>query len=338
MLCACAKGNPETGAEIHVVNGEGVPRPSYLLFDWKDGNGVLVRDRRVPASGALDPAAQPLAIIRIAADDVQDPQRTITVRGMIDDLNVSRAEGPVRIAEGAWVTTTVVLAATTPVDADAGAPADGPEQDGGSDAGDDASDDASDDAGPPDVPSDIAPPPDTTPPDLGRDLGPDLPRDLPPDLPPAMVAISAAADSFVEQGQSSAGMNFGKNNVLEVKTQAGADNNRIAFLRFSLAAVTGTTTVTATLRVHGKASAGTSMDSAYGVTDETWTESGINWNNKPAMGAKLATLPVGTTGQYREWNVTAFVKAQQAAGRDNVNFAIGMDNDTSSGPDTFSSR
>jgi hypothetical protein len=133
-------------------------------------------------------------------------------------------------------------------------------------------------------------------------------------------------------------MNYGKNNVLEVKTQAGADNNRIAFLRFSLAPVAGTTAISATLRVFGKASAGTNMDSAYGVIDEAWTETGINWNNKPALGAKQATVSIGTTAQYREWNVTAFVKAQQAAGRDNVNFAIGMDNDTSSGPDTFSSR
>jgi len=339
LLCACAKGNPETGAEIDVVNGEGVPRPSYLLFDWKDGSGVLIRDRRVPASGALDPSAQPVAKVRIAADDVQDPQRTITVRGMVDDLNVSRGEGSVRIVAGTWQTTTVVLVASTPIDADAGAPPDGGQEDAEVDAGADTPDASPDEAADaaPDT-ADLAPPRDGPSPDLPRDLGPDLPRDVAADMPFAPVTASANADSFVEQGQSSSTMNFGKNNVLEVKSQAGADNNRIAFLRFPLTGVTCTPVVSATLRVHGKSSAGTNMDSAYGVTDEAWTEMGITWNNKPALGTKLGTAAVGTTGQYREWNVTAFVKSQQAAGRDNVSFAIGMDNDTSSGPDTFSSR
>jgi hypothetical protein len=102
--------------------------------------------------------------------------------------------------------------------------------------------------------------------------------------------------------------------------------------------VAGTTPVTAMLRLYGKASSGTNMVSASAVTDETWTETGINWNNKPALGTKLATLPIGTTAQYREWNVTAFVKTQLAAGRDNVNFAVSMDNDTASSPDTYNSR
>jgi hypothetical protein len=133
-------------------------------------------------------------------------------------------------------------------------------------------------------------------------------------------------------------MNFGKATPLEVKTQNGADNNRIAFLRFSLTSLAGTTPITATLRLYGKAGSGTNMVSAYGVTDEAWTETAITWNNKPALGMKQSTLPIGTTAQYREWNVTPFVKAQQMAGRDNVNFAISMENDTTSSPDTYNSR
>jgi hypothetical protein len=342
FLAGCARETPPTGARIEVVNGDGVTTPRYLLFDWRNNDSVLVHDRRVPASGFLDPAARPLAVVRIAADAVTDPQRHIVVRGMVDEEMVSQGEGSLQIQMGSWQTTTVVLMGAVQ-NPDAGAPADGPDAVGDAAPADAADDQAVADLAPSDVaPEGALPPPpplDAAPVDLAPDLpGPDLPRDVTADLPAAMVTLPATADSFVEQGQTSSGSNFGKATSLEVKTQAGADNNRIAFFRFSLTPVAGTTPLTATLRVYGKAVMGTDMDSAYGVIDETWTEAGITWNNKPALGMKLATVSVGTTGQYREWNVTAFVKGQQAMGRDNVNFAISMDGDTVSSPDTFNSR
>ena len=340
-LCSCAKQDAGTGVQVEVSNGEGVPVPSYLLFDWKDSASVLVRDRRVPASGSLDPrAGQPLAVVRIAADAGGDPQRHITIRGMIGEDTVSQGEGTAQIVAGSWQTITVVLRATAGELPDGGAPPDGADLDASDDVvpTDAAEDVAPLDVAPDQAPVEAPPPPPDTSIDLPPDLRPDVPRDLPPDLPSGPVTIPAAADSFVEQGQTSAGMNFGKQTTLEVKTQAGADNNRVAYLRFSLTPIAGTPALSATLRVFGKSSGGTNMDSAYAITDETWTETAITWNNKPVLGMKLATASVGTTNQYREWNVTAFVRMQQAMGRDNVNFAIGMDGDTASSPDVFNSR
>jgi hypothetical protein len=341
FLAGCARGTPPTGAEIEVLNGDGVMAPRYLLFDWRDSDSVLVQDRRVPQSGFLDPNAHPLAVVRIAADSVADPQRRIVVRGMVDEQTVSQGEGSVSITAGSWQTATVVLSGAMVPTPDAGAPPDDGEADGGA-VPDDAADGQApvDVADSPDAADAGALPADAEPVDGAPDLpGADLPRDLAPDAVTAVVALPAIADSYAEQGGSgTSGANFGKATILEVKTQGGADNNRIAFLRFSLASLVGTTPMTATLRLYGKGGGGTNMLSAYGVTDETWTETAITWNNKPALGAKQATISTNTTQQYREWNVITFVKAQLAGGRDNVNLAVSMDNDTANGPDTYNSR
>jgi hypothetical protein len=334
----CAQGTPPTGAQIEVVNGDGVPPPKYLLFDWQDSSKVLVDDRRVPSSGNLDPNARPLAVVRIAADSVTDPQRRIVIRGMVDELVVSQGEASLHIEEGSWQAATVVLVGSVAPTPDGGAPPDGSPSEGGVDPMDAAGDQAPVDAGAADA-ADAGPPIDVAPVDAPPDLSsPDLPRDLAPDAPLGPVTLAAIADSYAEQGQTSSGTNFGKATTLEVKSQAGADNSRTAFLRFSLTSLAGTTPVVATLRVYGKATSGTNMVSAHAVNDDAWTETGITWNNKPALGMKLSTVSVGTTNQYREWNVTAFVKLQQMIGRDTVNFALNMDNDTQSGPDTYNSR
>jgi hypothetical protein len=338
LLAACAEEQPDTGAQIEVINGDGAPVPRYLLFDWTDGERTLVGNRRVPEKGFLNGEATPLAVVRIASS-ADGAQRGIAVRGMVDDQQVSRGIGSVKIMRGTWQTATVTLSADPGAVPDGGPPGDGPLDDAGDPPdgevpdGDPAEDGPAPeappvppDAGLPDVPGDVQPPP-------------DLPRDLAPEAPPSgPVTIAPSADSYVEQGQTSSGMNFGKATVLEVKTQNGADNNRVAYLRFPLAAISGTPAVTATLRIYGRASTGTNSDSAFAVMDDTWTETGINWNNKPATGAKQSSVSVGTTAQYREWSVTALVKSQQAAGRATVNLAVSMDMDTAAAPDTYNSR
>jgi hypothetical protein len=57
---------------------------------------------------------------------------------------------------------------------------------------------------------------------------------------------------------------------------------------------------------------------AAAATD--WTESGLTWLNKPATGASaVGTATVsGTTKKWYEIDVTSFLKAEKAAGRNVV--------------------
>jgi hypothetical protein len=164
-------------------------------------------------------------------------------------------------------------------------------------------------------------------------VGPDLAHDV---APTATVVVGPMADTFVENGESAA-RNFGTATSLEVKTQPGNDNTRIAFFRFSIPQLAGTVTA-ATLRVYGRSDTAPTSDSVYAVMDDAWTETGISWNNKPALGNKLATAVVTTAPQYHEWTVTTFVREQRAAGRTSITLAVSMDMATPASPDTFNSR
>jgi hypothetical protein len=339
-LVACTKAAPGTGAAIEVLNGPGVPAPEYLQFDWRDGETVLIHARRVPEVGALDPAATPLATVRIAVTDVARAERRFDVWGMIGDERVSEGVVSVQIASGQWQPATVVLSAAERVVSDAGIEADGATTDGGAQA--DAQEDLALAADLPVAVSPDAAEGSVAPPDAGgaADLAivspPDVARDVAPDAAPAVaVALAAVADTFVENGESAA-KNFGAVTTLQVKTQTGNDNSRIALFRFSIPQSVGAFT-TATLRVYGRSDTGPTSDSVYAVMDGAWTETGVTWNNKPALGNKLATAAITTTPQYHDWTVSAFARDQVAAGH-TINLAITMDASTAASPDTFNSR
>src|SRR5438309_7770428 len=54
--------------------------------------------------------------------------------------------------------------------------------------------------------------------------------------------------------------------------------------------------------------------SAYGVTNDSWTEKGITWNNAPApVSTPLSSVSVTNQEKYYEFDVTAFVKKELAA-------------------------
>jgi hypothetical protein len=150
-------------------------------------------------------------------------------------------------------------------------------------------------------------------------------------------AISPEADAYVRDG-TSAGSNFGTATTLQVKLQT-AGNNRIAYLRFPLASV-GSTVGSARLRLFGnRASSSPVTDSAFAVASNSWGETTITFNNRPALGARQGSgIAVDTTARYHEWDVTAFVRAQKTAGATAVSFAVQMDSAVTFGPDTFNSR
>jgi endoglucanase len=70
---------------------------------------------------------------------------------------------------------------------------------------------------------------------------------------------------------------------------------------------------------------------AYAVSNTTWTESAITWNNKPASAATaLATATVtNATGRYYNWNITSYVQSEIAAGHTKVSFVQKNQQETS---------
>ena len=148
---------------------------------------------------------------------------------------------------------------------------------------------------------------------------------------PTASTLTPVADAFVRSGIY-ATTNYGSNPSLLVKTEAG-DFNRYSYLKFDLGAVA--TVNTARLRLYGLTSGGANIAadnnvtvSVYAVSNTSWTETGINWNNKPATSGTARTFTATRTAGWYEVDLTSYVQAEKAAGRNII--SLGLVNATSS--------
>lgn len=138
---------------------------------------------------------------------------------------------------------------------------------------------------------------------------------------PTQQALAATADSYVRSASSNT--NYGTASSLYAKKSA--TDNRYTYFKFDTTAVTGSV-ASVKLRVFGKletTGATGVLTEVFGTTT-SWTETGIKWNNKPAATtAKLAGVTVaGTAGGWYELDVTAYVQAERAAGRNVIGLVL----------------
>lgn len=125
---------------------------------------------------------------------------------------------------------------------------------------------------------------------------------------PNATTYNPAADAFV-RGGTYANTNYGTDVTLNVKSDS-PDYTRKSYLMFDFSSFSGTINK-ATLRVN-VSSTGTDSTrtiKVYGTSDETWTESGITWNNAPAGTTYITSFTVNTTaGVWYNVDVTTYVK------------------------------
>jgi hypothetical protein len=135
--------------------------------------------------------------------------------------------------------------------------------------------------------------------------------------------LSPVFDAYVRDG-SSASTNFGTATELQVQNSATAGSNRQAHFRFDLTAVSGI--ARAKLRLYGKLSDTSGVNvplAAYAVSDTTWTETGITWNNKPSTGTlQSSTTITDNVARWYEFDVTAHVKGEKDLNHNAVSLAV----------------
>ncbi len=135
--------------------------------------------------------------------------------------------------------------------------------------------------------------------------------------------IRPVADTFVRAGASSA-RNFGAATTLRVKKGLTADYTRRGYLKFDISEVQ--TIGQATLRLHGRVSDARNRQVRAGVFrvgNQSWDEQTVTWSTKPAYGPLLGIVKVrGTAPQWVEIDLTAFVQAEQQAGRHTISVAL----------------
>jgi hypothetical protein len=150
------------------------------------------------------------------------------------------------------------------------------------------------------------------------------------------VALNPIADAYVEDGTNAA-VNYGTVTPMLVKTANQTGQRRDAYFKFDLTPVSRNITAVK-LRIFASLSAAGSVAmSVYSVSDTTWGETAINWNNKPARSASPLTGATATvtttTNAWYDIDVTTYVKGEKVAGRDVVSLAL--HNASNSTPNIF---
>ncbi|MFL5731523.1 MAG: PQQ-dependent sugar dehydrogenase [Cytophagaceae bacterium] len=139
--------------------------------------------------------------------------------------------------------------------------------------------------------------------------------------------LNTVQDAYVRDGGSAATA-FGATDATKLvsKLTATANDgfNRESYLTFNTASVTGSV-ASARVKVFGSVNgADLNMPATiYPVSNTAWTEGAITWNNKPVSGAAIvSTVITDATGRYYSWDVSGYVQAERAAGRNMVSFVL----------------
>ncbi|MFE4545595.1 DNRLRE domain-containing protein [Arthrobacter sp. NPDC056727] len=135
------------------------------------------------------------------------------------------------------------------------------------------------------------------------------------------VTLTATADSYVSSG--TAGANFGTSTTMRV------DNSPVeaTYLKFDLSPYAGRTLSGATLQLRsgGNGSAGT--QNVKLVATDSWTESGITFSNRPALGTSIGSL--GPTATNTSYSVS--LTAGAVTGELGQQLSLGLDSGSSDG-------
>ena len=142
---------------------------------------------------------------------------------------------------------------------------------------------------------------------------------------PTTIQLLPSADSYARAGSSS-GSNFGKASVLDVKNSSNSYYHRQAFLRFGLSGLTQDATsaklILTVKSVGGESVTNRPIDLRL-VTSDSWSETSLNWSNKPTIGQNLRSFIItkAMVGSEIELDVTAIVNSERK-GDGQISFAL----------------
>ena len=156
----------------------------------------------------------------------------------------------------------------------------------------------------------------------------------------SITTLTPVADAYVNGGKN-ANTNFGSAVTLINQNNSSPNKNYESFLKFDISAISADVS-SAVLRINGRLNNTQSPSipvAVYNVTNTTWVENTITWNNKPAAQATiLATTNVaGTTNQYYEWDISQQVIAARSVGLDFVTLKL-LNTNTTNNQVLFNSK
>ena len=140
-----------------------------------------------------------------------------------------------------------------------------------------------------------------------------------------IITLDPLADAYVNGGKN-ANNNFGSAVSLIDQTNSSPNKSYETFLKFDISTIS-TNPSSVILRVNGRLN-NTQTPSitveAHNVTNTSWQENTITWNNKPAAQPSiLATVNVNNTAnQYYEWDLTQHIASLRNVGINSVSIKL----------------
>jgi hypothetical protein len=135
------------------------------------------------------------------------------------------------------------------------------------------------------------------------------------------ITLTATADSYVSGGAT--GTNFGTSTTMRV------DNSPVeaTYLKFDLSPYAGRTLVSARLQLRSGGNGSTGTQNVKLVASDSWTEGGITYTNRPALGTSIGSL--GQTATNTSYSVP--LTASALNGDLGQQLSLGMDANSSDG-------
>jgi endo-1,4-beta-D-glucanase Y len=141
--------------------------------------------------------------------------------------------------------------------------------------------------------------------------------------------LTAVKDAYVRNGayaDSIYGTTDSKLLSTKLNTTTTTGFDRQTYLGFDLSSISGTIS-SVVLKVYGKLEDIRSTNipvGVYSVSGTSWSEAALTWNNKPVAGTTaLSTVTLtDSIARYYNWDITAYVKSEKAAGRNAISLAM----------------
>jgi len=137
--------------------------------------------------------------------------------------------------------------------------------------------------------------------------------------------LTTIADTY-GRGGTYADQNFGSDAQINVKTNSDPNFDRDAYFKFDISALA--TVSSARVRFFGNTDSGGPVSfAAYAVGDDSWTESGLTWNNRPALGNAISTTITasGTSELWYELDITTYLQSELSSGHTLMTVALHAD-------------
>lgn len=117
---------------------------------------------------------------------------------------------------------------------------------------------------------------------------------------------------------------FGSATLLDVNTSKNQGQSADTYFKFDVGGISAGDIGSVKLRFYGALSRWRRVASdVFAVADTNWTEKGVTWNRRPAMGARLdGTVAVSNIKAWYEVDVTSYVRAQRQAGRSTISLGL----------------